>query len=249
MRKKLPLALVLGMVAVGSLPGQGPQRPKPPELGQVLPPFVRSEMKFSAKQRQQIMDLEKEVKEKLTGILTADQRQKVAAIFRQGPPRGSKPPMQPGEKDKGPGKDMGPGKDRGPGKDKGPGQGKPPKGPPIVLPPFITEKLGLTDTQKKDLDDLERNAMMDLRQILTDDQFKQMHELMRKGPPGGPSGPGGKPGSKPGSRPSPGAYKPDAQGIQWFATLDSGLQEARRTGKPILLVSAAPHCAGVPGIW
>lgn len=38
-------------------------------------------------------------------------------------------------------------------------------------------------------------------------------------------------------------------GIQWFATWQSGLQEAKRTGKPILLVSGAPHCAGVPGIW
>lgn len=37
--------------------------------------------------------------------------------------------------------------------------------------------------------------------------------------------------------------------IQWFATLDRGLAEARRTGKPILFASAAPHCAGVPGMW
>jgi hypothetical protein len=38
-------------------------------------------------------------------------------------------------------------------------------------------------------------------------------------------------------------------GIQWFASLESGLREARRSGRPILLVSAAPHCAGVPGVW
>jgi hypothetical protein len=37
--------------------------------------------------------------------------------------------------------------------------------------------------------------------------------------------------------------------IQWFATLDRGLVEAKRTGKPILFVSAAPHCAGVSGMW
>jgi hypothetical protein len=40
-----------------------------------------------------------------------------------------------------------------------------------------------------------------------------------------------------------------AGGIQWFSTLESGRAEATRTGKPILLVSAAPHCAGVSGIW
>jgi hypothetical protein len=38
-------------------------------------------------------------------------------------------------------------------------------------------------------------------------------------------------------------------GIQWFATWESGVAEAKSTGQPILLVSAAPHCAGVPGIW
>jgi hypothetical protein len=41
----------------------------------------------------------------------------------------------------------------------------------------------------------------------------------------------------------------DAQGIQWYPTWDSGLRAARESGKPILLVSAAPHCAGIPGIW
>lgn len=39
------------------------------------------------------------------------------------------------------------------------------------------------------------------------------------------------------------------KGIQWFATWESGLREAQRTGWPILLVSGAPHCAGVSGIW
>ena len=38
-------------------------------------------------------------------------------------------------------------------------------------------------------------------------------------------------------------------GIQWYATWDSGYKEARRTGRPIMLVSAAPHCHNVPGIW
>lgn len=41
----------------------------------------------------------------------------------------------------------------------------------------------------------------------------------------------------------------DGVGIQWFATLERGLAEAKRAGKPILFVSAAPHCAGVSGMW
>lgn len=42
--------------------------------------------------------------------------------------------------------------------------------------------------------------------------------------------------------------KSDAN-IPYYATLDRGLAEAKRTGKPILFVSAAPHCAGVSGMW
>lgn len=37
--------------------------------------------------------------------------------------------------------------------------------------------------------------------------------------------------------------------IAWYGTLKSGLAEAERSNRPILLVSAAPHCTGVPGIW
>lgn len=37
--------------------------------------------------------------------------------------------------------------------------------------------------------------------------------------------------------------------VQWFGVLSDGLAEAERTGKPILLVSAACQCAGVPGMW
>lgn len=37
--------------------------------------------------------------------------------------------------------------------------------------------------------------------------------------------------------------------IAWYGTVKSGLAEAKRTNKPILFVSAAPHCLGVPGEW
>ena len=37
--------------------------------------------------------------------------------------------------------------------------------------------------------------------------------------------------------------------IAWYGTLESGLTAAKRTGRPILLVSGAPHCHGVSGIW
>ncbi len=38
-------------------------------------------------------------------------------------------------------------------------------------------------------------------------------------------------------------------GIQWFGTLDGGMEEAKRTGKPILLMSAAPQCHNISGVW
>ncbi len=45
------------------------------------------------------------------------------------------------------------------------------------------------------------------------------------------------------------AIAPAHPGIQWFTRLDQGLAEARRTGMPVFLMSAAPQCAEVPGNW
>ena len=40
-----------------------------------------------------------------------------------------------------------------------------------------------------------------------------------------------------------------AERIAWYSTLKQGLAVAKTTGRPILLVSAAPHCHGISGIW
>ena len=37
--------------------------------------------------------------------------------------------------------------------------------------------------------------------------------------------------------------------IAWYGTLKDGLAEAKRSNRPILLVSAAPQCQNVPGMW
>jgi hypothetical protein len=47
---------------------------------------------------------------------------------------------------------------------------------------------------------------------------------------------------------SVGAAEPEPR-IAWYGTLQDGLAEAQRSGRPILLVSGAPHCQGVSGIW
>jgi hypothetical protein len=41
----------------------------------------------------------------------------------------------------------------------------------------------------------------------------------------------------------------DTEGIGWIPTWKQAIAEASRSHKPILLVSAAPACGGVPGIW
>jgi hypothetical protein len=38
-------------------------------------------------------------------------------------------------------------------------------------------------------------------------------------------------------------------GIAWYGVLDDGIADAKATNRPILLLSAAPQCAGVPGMW
>ena len=37
--------------------------------------------------------------------------------------------------------------------------------------------------------------------------------------------------------------------IAWYGDLQKGLAEAKRSVRPILLVSGAPSCLGVPGVW
>ena len=37
--------------------------------------------------------------------------------------------------------------------------------------------------------------------------------------------------------------------IAWFGTWKTGLAEAKRTGRPILLIAATPHCHNVSGLW
>lgn len=39
------------------------------------------------------------------------------------------------------------------------------------------------------------------------------------------------------------------KGIAWIGTWEAATAEAGRTGKPILLLSAAPQCRGIPGVW
>ena len=50
-----------------------------------------------------------------------------------------------------------------------------------------------------------------------------------------------------------GGSMPDSKtvksGIAWYGVLDDGIAESKRTGKPILFITAAAQCNGVPGMW
>lgn len=45
------------------------------------------------------------------------------------------------------------------------------------------------------------------------------------------------------------SLKESGGAIAWYGTWESGLKAAKTSGRPILLVSAAPHCHGISGIW
>jgi hypothetical protein len=134
----------------------------------------------------------------------------------------------------------------------GPG-GKGKKGGPAgfelgkVLPPFVREELDLTDEQEKAIAELEQEVKGKLEKVLTAEQ-RQRAESARP-PMGPPKGKGSPKGKKDGPPSKGDGEQVHAGGIQWFATWEAGKAEAERTGRPILFVSAAPHCAGVSGIW
>lgn len=168
------------------------------------------------------------------------------------------PAQPPGEGDPGgaPRVEKGPKGDKGP---KGGGKFGGPKGKAkgfqlgTVLPPHIREQLQLTEEQASAIRELEKEAKGRLDKILTPEQIQIIREArppMGGSPRAGKDGPGG-PGGGRSSRPELEQKEKPSQmgGIQWFSTWNSAKAEAARTGKPILLVSAAPHCAGIPGIW
>ncbi len=155
-------------------------------------------------------------------------------------------------------------KDRPPAKDRPPRPRPDGRRPPPrfelgrVLPPHLKDELNLSAEQQKQLDKIEKEVKERVLKLLTPAQKKKLEEAIRRGPPRPPRDGGpreGRPRPRDGDRerrperPEQARVGADQGGIAWFATWEGGLREARRTGRPILLVSAAPHCAGVSGIW
>jgi Spy/CpxP family protein refolding chaperone len=174
---------VLLVVAVGQAqpPGGFPGGPpggfpggrfEPPQPGQILPGFIRDQLKLTAEQKKQLGALQKDVDAKLAKILTAAQKKSLQTAMRPGP--GAMPGGFPGA----------------------PGKGLPPKPPEPpqpgeILPGFIKDQLKLTAEQTDKLDALQKDVDEKLDKLLTEDQKKKL-QTMRPGPGGGfgPGGPG-----------------------------------------------------------
>lgn len=93
----------------------------------------------------------------------------------------------------------------------GPGMMPPGFGPPQpgqVMPPFLRDFLKLSDEQKKQLDDLQKEVDGKLEKILNADQKKQLDDMKKRGPAGFGPPPGGFPGGPPGGFPGGGGAPP-----------------------------------------
>jgi len=103
-----------------------------------------------------------------------------------------------------------PGGDKGPGGKGGPGGrggfGMRPQ-PGQIMPPFLADRLKLTDDQKKAIADLQKDVDTKLDKMLTDEQKAELKKMKEAGPGGfggGPGGPGGGPGGPGGGPGGPG---------------------------------------------
>ncbi|WP_158264919.1 hypothetical protein [Blastopirellula marina] len=114
------------------------------------------------------------------GFLT---KEEVIAVFNRGPGRGE---GGPGRGEAGPGRGEGRGRGMGPG-GMGPG-GMMGFQPGMIMPPFLMERLGLSEEQRKDVAALQQEVEKKLASILTEEQKEQLKEFGQRRPGGRPDG-------------------------------------------------------------
>jgi hypothetical protein len=144
-------------------------------------------------------------------------KEELTALFAQETPPAGGPRGGGGPGGRGPGGFGGPG-GGGPGGGGPGGFGGPPR-PGQVLPDFLQDQLELTDEQKTQVAELQKDVDARLEKILTAEQRAQLREMRQRGP-GGPGGFGGGPPGGPG-RPGgggpprpPGGPPPPPEGPQ-----------------------------------
>jgi hypothetical protein len=90
---------------------------------------------------------------------------------------------------------------------------------------------------------MKRISILSLAVLATASLSAAQGEMPGSGKRGGPGGPGGRP-------PGPGLVEPvEGDRIAWYGTWEQAKAEAKKCGKPIMLVSAAPHCHHISGVW
>jgi hypothetical protein len=100
----------------------------------------------------------------------------------------------------------GPGGPPAGGPEGGPRFGGPPA-PGQILPPFLQEELRLSEAQRQQLTELQKDVDTKLAQILTREQRQQLRDMANRGPRGF-GGPGGPPAGGPGGNRPPGEGRP-----------------------------------------
>lgn len=130
------------------------------------------------------------------GVVTKEELTALAAkMYAEDEKQGRGPGRGPDNQD-----DMGP---PGQGGGRGPGRGG--MRPGQIMPPFMQERLKLSDDQKKQIQELQKEVEKKLGKILTKEQMRQFQQMGqgpgRGGPGRGPGGdnddgpPGGRPGN------------------------------------------------------
>jgi hypothetical protein len=72
----------------GGKGGKGPGGFGPPQPGQVLPTFIQEQLNLSADQRKQLEELQKDVDQRLSKILTDEQMKQLKDMQNKGPGKG-----------------------------------------------------------------------------------------------------------------------------------------------------------------
>ena len=204
------ILIVIATVAMLAAPGAFAQSaanpPKEPAESSIVTRMMAFDTKHDGKlTRDEITDerllrLFDEADTNKDGVVTKEELVALAAKLDAEVPAGSgrggpDGPDGPGGGFGGPGGPGGPGGFGGPG---GPGGRRGPGGPPQpgqILPPTLQDALNLTDDQKKQIAELQKEVDTKLATILTADQLKQMKQMRGRGRgPGGQGGPSGRGG-------------------------------------------------------